>query len=93
MSRYFKHIIEKSKTGKNVYEAKPISRFEDSDNDIVIITTAEDRLDLLAKRFYDDETLWYIIAYNNNLTEIDLKLKEGTQLKIPSNPFTIKDLL
>ena len=93
MSRYYKHKIEKTKTGRNIYELKPAPKFDDSDNDIVIITTAEDRLDLLAKRFYDDETLWYVIAYNNNLTEIDLKLKEGTQLKIPSNPFTIKDLL
>ena len=93
MSRYYKHKIEKTKTGKNIYELKPAPKFDDSDNDIVIITTAEDRLDLLAKRFYDDETLWYVIVYNNNLTEIDLKLKEGTQLKIPSNPFTIKDLL
>lgn len=93
MSRYYKHKIEKTNTGKNIFELKPSPKFNDSDNDIVIITTAEDRLDLLAKRFYDDEKLWYVIAYNNNLTEIDLKLKEGTQLKIPSNPFTIKDLL
>lgn len=93
MSRYFKHDIEKSRTGKKVYEAKPIPNFQNSDDDIVIITTAEDRLDLLAKRFYNDETLWYVIAYNNNLTEIDLKLEEGIQLKIPANPFTIKDLL
>lgn len=93
MSRYYKHKIEKTNMGKNIFELKPAPKFTDSDNDIVIITTAEDRLDLLAKRFYDDETLWYVIAYNNNLTEIDLKLKEGTQLKIPSNPFTIKDLL
>ena len=93
MSRYYKHKIEKTNMGKNIFELKPSPKFNDSDNDIVIITTAEDRLDLLAKRFYDDENLWYVIAYNNNLTEIDLKLKEGTQLKIPSNPFTIKDLL
>lgn len=42
-----------------------------------------DRLDLLAKRYFKDSTLWWIIAIINNLTGDSLILNPGTELYIP----------
>ena len=65
---------------------------EPSDSDIVIITEAEDRLDLLAYQFYKDASLWWVIAVYNNLTDIDLKLEPGLQLRIPNKPSVVTRL-
>ena len=57
------------------------------ENDIYVLTTFEDRLDLLANQFYGDVTLYWIIAVANPEV-IDfgsLFIKEGTQLRIPTN--------
>jgi len=40
-----------------------------------------DRLDLVAKRYYDDSTLWWIIARANNVS--DFFVDSQTQLRIP----------
>ena len=53
--------------------------------DTVITATSVDRLDLLAQRFYNDRTLWWIIALANNLPGDSLFIDPGTQLFIPRN--------
>ena len=55
-------------------------------NDIYVITTAGDRLDLLANQYYQDSSLWWIISLaNGELPQDSLYLPLGTQLRIPSN--------
>jgi hypothetical protein len=55
-------------------------------NDIYVITTAGDRLDLLANQYYQDSSLWWIISLaNEDLPQNSLYLPLGTQLRIPSN--------
>ena len=56
-------------------------------NDLYIITTAGDRLDSLAFRFYKDIRLWWVIAdANRNIIRRDaFNLKVGLQLRIPYN--------
>jgi hypothetical protein len=56
-------------------------------NDIYVLTSFEDRLDLLAHQFYKDVRLYWIIS-TANPDAIDfgsLFIKEGTQLRIPTN--------
>ena len=54
-------------------------------NDPVIIASSVDRLDLLAHRFYQDRTLWWVIALANELTGDTFFIPPGTQLFIPKN--------
>ena len=44
-----------------------------------------DRLDLLAQRFYQDVTKWWIIAEANSLEVLSFEVKPGLQLRIPQN--------
>jgi hypothetical protein len=93
MSRYTNvNIINKVGRG-NVYDSNVLPYIEPNDSDILIMTTAEDRLDLLANHYFGDATLWWVIALKNNITDIDLKLQPGTQLRIPSNVSSITNLL
>ena len=56
-------------------------------NDIYIITTSGDRLDLLANKFYNDVRLWWIIATANRdiLRKDSYGLKPGLELRVPTN--------
>ena len=56
-------------------------------DDIYITTTSEDRLDLLAKDFYKDPDLWWIIsnANPNKIRRDSLRLEGNIEIRIPSN--------
>jgi len=60
-------------------------KIEPSNNDTYIITNIGDRLDLLAYKYYNDVTLWWIIAQANNIGKGTLNIKPGTNLRIPQN--------
>jgi nucleoid-associated protein YgaU len=73
-----KNFLRKNSVGKfntTIYDKVP-----ESNSDIFIITTEGDRLDSLAKQFYDDPTLWWYIAQTNNISAMNLK--PGTSLRI-----------
>lgn len=55
------------------------------DSDYYVITTIEDRLDLLAYNFYQDSSLWWIIASANALPGDSIYPPIGMQLRIPIN--------
>lgn len=52
-------------------------------DDIYIYTKQADRLDLLAKKYYDDVNLWWIIAQANQMGKGSMNIKPGTRLRIP----------
>jgi len=54
-----------------------------TDNDTRILSQEGDRLDLLAKEFYGDETLWFMIAKANNLGKGSLDVPAGQIIRIP----------
>jgi hypothetical protein len=60
-------------------------KIKPSNDDLYIISEASDRLDILASRYYNDKTLWWIIATANNLNDASLSITPGTQMRIPSN--------
>ena len=60
-------------------------KIKPSDDDLYIITESTDRLDILASKYYNDKTLWWIIATANNLNDASLSITPGTQMRIPSN--------
>lgn len=88
-------LARKKKTpdGKEVYFTRIYPNIPLSDNDLYIITELGDRLDTLANQFYEDSTLWWIIASANNIHNAVFGLKEGTILRIPANYIEIVDKL
>ena len=56
-------------------------------NDIYVKTESGDRLDILADNFYQDTSLWWVIARANpdNIRRDGLLVKAGRQIRIPSN--------
>jgi hypothetical protein len=69
--RYFKNAI---------YPDVPFS-----ENDTYVITTGADRYDTLAKQFYNDSSLWWVIATANTSKRDGLIVEQGIQLRIPGN--------
>jgi len=69
-----------------IYPETPIS-----EDDYYIITTAGDRYDNLADQFYNDHTLWWVIAAANNSERASLIVEPGIQLRIPGDIYTIID--
>jgi len=67
--KYFKNII--------------YPNIEKETNDIYIISKSTDRLDLLAKKYYSDDSLYWVIARCNGIYG-SLYLNTGEQICIPN---------
>tara|TARA_R110001592_G_scaffold8040_4_gene44178 strand:+ start:3515 stop:3814 length:300 start_codon:yes stop_codon:yes gene_type:complete len=61
-----------------VYPVIPPSR-----DDIYIISREGDRLDILANKYYNDISKWWIIAIANNLGKGTTIIEPGLRLRIP----------
>ena len=66
-----------------VYDSLLLPYIEPTDSDILIVTEEEDRLDLLANKYYGDQTKWWIIATANNINDATFYVESGIQLRIP----------
>jgi hypothetical protein len=73
--------------GINYYNTNLYPEIPLDSNDIYVITNFGDRLELLADQFYNDISLYWIIASANydKLTLGSIFIPEGTQLRIPVN--------
>jgi|TARA_A100000172_G_scaffold25185_1_gene14701 chitinase len=85
MNRY--ETIEKFKTERGkTYITNPIyPAIPESEDDIYIIAGIADRYDVLALEFYNDSSLWWIIASSNNHQRASLNATPGKQLRIPAD--------
>ena len=86
--RYVRNKISEQK-----YLTARLPEIPTSDDDKYIIAREGDRLDLLAKEFYDDTSLWWIIALTNNLGKGNLIVPAGKQIYIPANIDNVNELL
>ncbi len=82
-SRYTYTKIKKSKDGKRVFKPTMYPSIPIRDSDIFIYPKFGDRLDNLAAKYYDDVSLWWIIAKANNLDAAHIGLEVDTQIRIP----------
>lgn len=83
--RYRNNEIKKLNDGREVYRTKIYPKIPKSDQDMYIVTQTGDRLDTLAYQYYEDASLWYIIASANNIHDAPFALADGTTLRIPKN--------
>jgi nucleoid-associated protein YgaU len=70
--------------GKRFFRTTTYPTIPLDSSDTYIIVTSADFLDSLANKFYQDPTLWWVIAQANGLKGT-LKPKVGSQLRIPGN--------
>ena len=92
MNRY-KNIIEKrldTKRKRLRYNSNLPPKLEKSIHDIYIISRTGDRLDQLAYEYYGDQSQWWVIAQANHIGKGTLAVKNGIQLRIPTN---VSDIL
>ena len=82
-------IIRQGTTGSLYYTNAIYPDVAPENTDYYVITTIEDRFDLLAYQFYGDVTLWWIIPTANALPGDSLYPPVGIQLRIPRDAQTI----
>jgi nucleoid-associated protein YgaU len=85
INRYQYTEVIKDENGKRFFRPTIFPQINVNENDTVITVREGDRLDLLAHRFYNDSTLWWIIAEANHLVNGSLFVEPGTIIRIPSN--------
>ena len=74
-TRYiYTNQVKDSDTKKSYLESTIYPKIKPSDNDLYIISEAGDRLDLLAHKYYNDVSLWWIISVANNLRLASLEV-------------------
>jgi hypothetical protein len=91
MSRYENNPIKKTFDGREVYRTKIYPNIPLKDTDVYVMTETGDRLDTLAFQYYEDSSLWWIIAAANNIHDAPMGLQDGTILRIPLNYIQISN--
>ena len=84
-SRYENNKSKKINDGRVVYRSKIYPNIPLRDDDVYVATETGDRLDTLAYQYYEDASLWWIIASANNIHNAPFGLKDCTILRIPQN--------
>ena len=82
-SRYQTTLQIKDNNGTRRAETTIIPPVPATGNDLYIRTVSMERLDKLALDFYDDATLWWVIAAANGLGKGTLVVPPNTRIRIP----------
>lgn len=90
MKRYDSSQVTTRFDGKRVYKTTQYPIIEPLDSDLVVISKDSDFLDSLAFKYYQDPSLWWIIALANNIGKGRMSVPIGLQLRIPIN---VNDIL
>tara|TARA_B100000287_G_scaffold428580_1_gene480231 strand:- start:45 stop:329 length:285 start_codon:yes stop_codon:yes gene_type:complete len=88
--RYKNTKIKIDADGNRYYSPTVVSSIPIKDSDIFIKVTEGFRFDMLAQRYYNDSTLWWIIAKANDMSQGQLGLDVTKKLRIPTE---IDDIL
>ena len=92
MNRYKDIHLNKDIDGKKYYSNAIFPEIPLDSEDIYVITSAGDRYDTIALQFYNNPSLWWIIAGVNNTKKDSLVVRPGIQLRIPADPFNVLKL-
>ena len=85
MAKLYNNIKINTTNNLSYYANAVYPEIEFSSEDKYIITSYEDRLDLVAYDYYGDESLWWIISRANPETtrRDSFFIKSGVQIRIP----------
>jgi len=90
MSRYKTNEVKELGDGRKVYRSKIYPNIPLRDDDIYVATQTGDRLDTLAAQYYNDASLWWIIASANKIHSAGFACEDGSVLRIPQNYIEIR---
>jgi hypothetical protein len=86
MNRYVNIPLTKI-NGKVAYKTVRYPEIPLTSEDIYVYIEQGDRFDVLANQFYQDASLWWVIAAANpQITFGSLIIPDGIQLRIPTYP-------
>lgn len=68
-----------------------IPNLDPSSDDVYHTVKDYDRIDTIAKKYFKNEGLWWVIAHANDLRLLPMDLKVGQRIRIP-DPRRIRDL-
>lgn len=83
MGRYKRQTKQRIFNGKRVFLSTRYPEIPKRISDIYVIATEADRIDILAQKYYNNPSLWWIIAQANSIGKGTLRLEAGRQLRIP----------
>jgi phage tail protein X len=83
-SRYENNPVKTTNDGRRVYRSKIYPNIPLRDDDVYVASETGDRLDTLAYQYYQDASLWWIIAAANGLGKGTLLVPGGVKLRIPN---------
>ena len=87
MNRYQNIPRLKTSEGKNYYKMVKYPNIPLSETDLYVICNATDRYDKLALSYYNDPSLWWVIASANNATnQSSIFPPTGSYIRIPFSP-------
>lgn len=89
MNRYSVAKVDTRFDGKRVYKSVIYPSVSVDSSDVYVITNETMYLDTLAYKYYNDPSLWWIIALANNIGKGKLSVPVGLQLRIPGNVLKI----
>tara|TARA_B100000686_G_scaffold59094_1_gene63484 strand:+ start:1354 stop:1665 length:312 start_codon:yes stop_codon:yes gene_type:complete len=92
MNRYSNTRVKRKQDGDRVYSYTLYPKIPVKNSDVFITPTYGDRLDILANEYYQDPSLWWIIAQANGIkgfTALYTKNFRG-ELRIPTE---IQDII
>ena len=81
--RYNNAIIKRDKNGVRYYKPTIVPNIPIKDSDIFVFPVYGDRFDIMAQKFYNDSSLWWIIAKANELSKGEIAPDPLKQLRIP----------
>ena len=86
-NRYNKISIKVDEKQNRYYATILYPEIPPNINDIYLLSEVGDRLDILANTYYQDTSLWWVIAKANpnKIRRDGLLLKPGIQIRIPNN--------
>ena len=88
--RYDSAKIRRDKDGTRYYKPTIVPNVPIKDSDIFVYPVYGDRFETIAQRYYNDSTLWWIIAKANELSRGEISADPLKKLRIPTE---IDDIL
>ena len=81
----------KTSKGKSYYKSIKYPEIPILDEDLYIISIVGDRVDNLARQYYGDSNLWWIISSANSeiIKGGSFGIKPGLEIRIPSNHINV----
>lgn len=83
--RYTHTKLKLNENGKRCYKTTIYPAIFEETSDIVFVSKVGDRLDLYAKKYYNDVNMYWIIAQANHIGKGTLNVEPGITIRIPKN--------